>query len=81
MPNESDKQRESTAWPRTLGAALGLGILLVVALLYVPQWILVELRLGDRSVLVWLATGWVAAVFVGLSYGAWRATDPRREQR
>lgn len=59
---------------------MGVAVGLVVALLYVPQLILVELRLGDRSLLVWLAAAWVAAVFGGLSYAAWRRTDPRRGQ-
>jgi hypothetical protein len=64
--------------PMPLGKALGLSAALFVAFvlvfLFVPQWLIVDLRAGSRALRVWLAVFWVGGGLVGAGALALRMT-------
>lgn len=61
--------------------AVGVLVLLALAFLWIPHWILAGLPFGSRSLRVGIATGWVGGAFCLASYLAWRTSDPRPYRR
>lgn len=57
---------------RAWGFATGSFCALILAFLFAPQWILVELPWPARAIRVWMATAWVGIAFGAAGYAAWR---------
>ncbi|HJK99214.1 MAG TPA: hypothetical protein RMF84_18460 [Polyangiaceae bacterium LLY-WYZ-14_1] len=66
---------------RAAAVAFGVFAGAVLAFLFVPQWILVELPWGSRGARVALATLWVALAFAGTQAAIWRWSPRRRGTR
>jgi len=65
-------------WMRAVIASALTFLLLVLAFLYVPHWILTALGTPSRGVRVWMATGWIALALGASCLVGWRSTGVRQ---
>jgi hypothetical protein len=70
-------QQSSLTWTRASIAGLLVFLVLVLAFLYVPHWILTALSTPSRGIRVWMATGWIALALGVSCYVGWRSTSAR----
>ncbi|MDZ7630238.1 MAG: hypothetical protein U5K74_02475 [Gemmatimonadaceae bacterium] len=64
-------------WIRAVVASVLVFLLLALAFLYVPHWILTALSSPSRDIRVWMATGWIALALGASCVVGWRSTGAR----
>lgn len=64
---------------RSAALASLLLVLFALAFLFVPQWLIVDLSIGSRSVRIWLAMGWVVVALCLTGRAAARISSRGRE--
>jgi hypothetical protein len=76
LPYASMHQTPLTWMRAAIAGALSF-MLLVLAFLYIPHWILTALNSPSRDIRVWMATAWIAVALTVSCVVGWRATGAR----
>lgn len=71
-------RQTSLSWARAVVVSALTFLLLVLAFLYVPHWILTAMSAPARGVRVWMATAWIAFALGASCVAGWRSTGSRR---